>query len=258
MISVVIPTLQKGLDALKALLNNLNNDNAVGEIIVIDNSLKGFEHNFEKVRFIIPTQNLFVNPSWNLGVSESKFDYVALFNDDVIVSDTFCSKILPYLSEDKGVFGSFGDDIKLEKTDAFFAPFKDDKKIKISPTDCYIDGFGIIMVGHKNAFPHIPDEMRVYSGDNYLFKMNSNNGKQNYLIYGVEIRHYGSLSSSCMSLNEIKLHDEKYYEDHFDPPKKYSFWERFLSVNIVGRHYVICFLGLRFRARRKLANPISP
>ena len=256
MISIVIPTLQKDLYALKALLNNLNKDNAVGEIIIIDNSLKGFESHFDKVRFIIPEQNLYVNPSWNLGVRESKYDYVALFNDDVIVSETFCSKLLPYLSEDKGIFGSFGDDIKYVKGDEFFTPFEN-KKMELSPTDCMINGFGVIMIGHKSAFPHIPEEMKVFCGDDYLFKINNDNGKKNYLIYGEEIRHYGGISSGCSSLKEIKEFDEKYFEEHFNPPKKYSLLERLFSIKVYGRHVVINVLGLRFRFRKQLAKSIT-
>lgn len=256
MISVVIPTLQKDLNALKALLNNLNRDKAVGEIIIIDNSLKGFDHNFEKLRFIIPEQNLYVNPSWNLGVRESKFDYIALFNDDVIVSDTFCTKLLPYLSEDKGIFGSFGDEIKYVDPEEFYATFEE-KKIEASPTDCMINGFGVIMIGHKSAFPHIPEEMKVFCGDDYLFKINNDNRKKNYLIYGEEIRHYGGLSSGCSSLKEIKEHDEKYFEEHLNPPKKFSFLERLFSIKVRGRHYVLNVLGLRFRFRRKLEKSIT-
>lgn len=256
MISVVIPTLQKRTDILLALLENLNKDSAVGEIIVIDNSLKGFEHNFEKVRIIIPEKNLYVNPSWNLGVKECKLDYIALFNDDVLISEKFCAKVSPYLSEDKGIFGSYGDDIKCIKTDEFFAQIKDGK-IEISPTDCIIDGFGVIMIGHKSAFPQVPEEMLVYGGDEYLFKMNADRGKQNYLIYGEEIRHYGSLSSSSPTLQELKNRDEKYFDDNFDPPAKYSFLQRIFSIRIVGRHFVLHVLGLQLKFKRKLKKSIT-
>ena len=75
-LSVIIPTLQKNLDFLNQLINSLINDEAVGEIIVIDNSTKGFEYQNEKVRVIVPKQNLFVNPSWNLGTREAKYDIV--------------------------------------------------------------------------------------------------------------------------------------------------------------------------------------
>lgn len=256
MISIVIPTLQKDLDVLKALLNVLDKDEIVGEIIIIDNSLKGFEHDFKKVRFIIPKENLYVNPSWNLGVKESKFDYIGLFNDDVLVSENFCSRIYPYLTEDKGIFGSLGDSIVCVKTQEFFNPIKAGK-IELSPTDCIINGFGVIMIGHRSAFPYIPEEMKVYGGDEYLFKINDDNGKRNYLIYGEEMRHYGSLSSSCSSLNEIKDKDEKYFEDNFNPPKKLSLSDKLFSIKIKGRHFVLHVLGLRFRFRRNLEKSIT-
>ena len=43
----------------------------VDEIIVIDNSLQGIELDSKKLRVIIPNENIFVNPSWNLGVKEA-------------------------------------------------------------------------------------------------------------------------------------------------------------------------------------------
>lgn len=255
-ISVIIPTLQKNIKLLKALLNNLNNDESVGEIIIIDNSSKGFEHNFDKVRFIIPEKNLYVNPSWNLGVREAKFDYIALFNDDVLVSENFCSKILPYMTEDKGIFGSFGDEIKCIKDETIYEPIID-TKVQLSPTDCIINGFGVIMLGHKNAFPHIPEEMVVYCGDDYLFKVNNDKRKQNYLIYGLEIRHFGNLSSASPALAQIKENDEQYYINNFNPDPTYSPLEKIFSIRVQGRHFVICLLGLRFKLRRKLAKSIT-
>lgn len=256
MISVIIPTLQKNLKLLKALVNNLNKDCTVGEIIIVDNSLKGFEHEFEKIRVIIPEENLYVNPSWNLGVRESKYDYIALFNDDVLVNDDFCSQIFPYMSEDKGILGSFGDKVVCIKDEKIFKPFKK-RTMKVSPTDCMINGFGIIMAGHKSAFPHIPEEMKVYCGDDYLFKMNSNANKQNYLIYGLEMRHFGNLSSSNPILQEMKKRDEHYYIDNFDQTFQFSPKEKLFSIKIQGRHYVLHLLGLKFRLKRKIAEPIT-
>ena len=256
MISIIIPTLQKNLKLLKALLNNLNKDAEVGEIIIIDNSLKGFEHNFNKVRFILPKENLYVNPSWNLGVKEAKYDYIALFNDDVLVSETFCSKVLPYIKEDRGIFGSYGDEIACIKNDTIFEPLFDGK-LEISPTDCMINGFGVIMMGHKSAFPHIPEEMKVYGGDEYLFKINADNKKQNYLICGLAMRHYGSLSSSNPALKEMKDRDEQYFIDNYNPPEKISLKDKLLSIKIHGRHFVLRMFGLKFKVRRKLEKSIT-
>ena len=48
----------------------------VDEILIIDNSLQNYSFINEKVRVIVPQENLFVNPSWNLGVREARNEYV--------------------------------------------------------------------------------------------------------------------------------------------------------------------------------------
>ena len=160
------------------------------------------------------------------------------------------------MSEDKGILGSFGDKIKCIKDEKIFEPLKDGK-LQISPIDCMINGFGVIMMGHKSAFPFIPEEMLVYGGDEYLLKINADNHKQNYLIYGVEMRHFGSLSSANPALKEMKDRDEQYFIDYFNPLPKISFWDEIFSVKTKGRHYVLRFLGLRFRVRRKIEKSIT-
>ena len=48
-ISIIIPTMQKNILLLNKLLEKLNYDKCVDEILIIDNSTKGFESNFSKV-----------------------------------------------------------------------------------------------------------------------------------------------------------------------------------------------------------------
>ena len=43
MLSIIIPTMQKDLEVLNKLLLELDGDDSVGEILVIDNSCKGFK-----------------------------------------------------------------------------------------------------------------------------------------------------------------------------------------------------------------------
>ena len=102
-VSVVIPTLQKNLELLNNLVKTLHNDVFVSEIIIIDNSTKGYTYESDKVRVIIPKENLFVNPSWNLGVKEAKEDKIAILNDDITIPEDFCSTISEQISPDKGI-----------------------------------------------------------------------------------------------------------------------------------------------------------
>ena len=104
-VSVVIPTLQKKLEILNNLIKMLDSDNFVTEIIVIDNSTKGYIYESNKVKVIVPKENLFVNPSWNLGVKESKEDIVALLNDDITIPENFCKNVVSQMNEKMGVVG---------------------------------------------------------------------------------------------------------------------------------------------------------
>lgn len=71
-LTVVIPTLQKNKEVLTKLIDSLDRDTSVTEILLIDNSLAGFKHSSKKLKVITPEANLYVNPSWNLGVENAK------------------------------------------------------------------------------------------------------------------------------------------------------------------------------------------
>ena len=88
-VTVVIPTLQKNTIILNKLISTLEQDNAVDEILLIDNSCQGFLNTSKKLEVVKPECNLYVNPSWNLGVERAKNEIVALLNDDIIIPDNF-------------------------------------------------------------------------------------------------------------------------------------------------------------------------
>ena len=99
--SIIIPTLQKKLDILNKLISTLTKDENVGEIILIDNSLKGYKHQSEKLKVIQPKQNLYVNPAWNLGIKEAKYEYFGILNDDILLPENFCRQILDFITNHK-------------------------------------------------------------------------------------------------------------------------------------------------------------
>ena len=82
MLSVIIPTVQKKLEVLKTLVGILEQDSSVSEIFIINNkpdiplNLSG-----SKLKIYTPEENLYVNPSWNLGVSKIQNDIFVLMND---------------------------------------------------------------------------------------------------------------------------------------------------------------------------------
>ena len=166
MLSIVIPTLQKNLPVLLNLIQSLVKDDSVKEIIIIDNSLKGLDYPNKKVRVIIPDRNLYVNPSWNLGVKEAKGEIVGLLNDDIMIAKNFCSDVIKQMNRSMGLVGMNSGDYIIttneiknpEKTNLYLEKTK------------YMDmSFGVMMFFYKDTYPFIPDKLKIVYGDVWLY-----------------------------------------------------------------------------------------
>ena len=244
MLSIVIPTLQKNKEILYNLIDSLDTDNSVGEIIIIDNSLKGIEYISQKVRVITPKENLFVNPSWNLGVKEAKYDIVALFNDDISVSENFCSSVISKMTPDMGIVG-FNSGEYMEVCDKFSEqPIK--TEITLEPIKYMDKYFGVAMFFFKNAYTQIPNEMKIVYGDNFLIYNCQKNKKMCYRINGQKILHIGSLSSSNPKLKPICKNDSKIYKK-----LTMTFSRRMFSYENCWDCYKIRLSGLTFKIKKQ-------
>ncbi len=212
MLSIVIPTLQKNKEILYNLIDSLDTDKSVGEIIIIDNSLKGIEYISQKVRVITPEENLFVNPSWNLGVKEAKYDIVALFNDDISVSENFCSNVISKMTPQMGIVG-FNSGEYMEVCESFKEQ-PQPAEISLEPIKYMDKYFGVAMFFFKSAYTTIPNNMKIVYGDNWLIHNCKKNKKICYRINGQKILHIGSLSSSNPKLKPICKIDSMIYKKH--------------------------------------------
>ena len=248
MISVIIPTLQKAQDILIKLIDNLDCDNLVNEIIVIDNSLKGLEHNSKKLRVIIPSENLFVNPSWNLGVKEANNDIIALLNDDMAIPNDFCSDVVSKLTPDMGIIGmkkEFVHNIhQIEKN-----PVKA-QNLYLEKISYRCDSFGIAMFFYKKNYVEIPNEIKIYCGDDWIFYHKQNNKKNNnYVICGQQIYHLQSLSSGEKSFNPILKKDKKIYKK-----LTIKWYHRIFSFEQYENIFKLRLLGITFLFPRTKLN----
>ena len=78
--------------------------------------------------------------------------------------------------------------------------------------------------------------MKVWCGDDYLFKMNKDNDKQNYKIVGGKLKHLVSLTSDRPEFDPIKYNDQKFYTTIdknyflFAEPRKLTFLQKIFSV----------------------------
>lgn len=241
-LTVVIPTLQKNKDILNKLIDSLDLDNSVGEIILIDNSLEGFEHVSEKLRVITPKRNLYVNPSWNLGVELANNKIVCLLNDDIIIPDDFCKDVVSKMSPEMGIIGMNG--MRIEELPQEYAlPVKEN--ITLEPASYMDYYYGISLFFYKDNFLRIPDDIKIVYGDSWIFTRCKKAKMQNYRICGCTIYHYGSLSSGALELNSIARNDSKIYK-----ALTIKWYHRLFSYEELWDYHKFRILGFTFRFKK--------
>ena len=235
-VSVVIPTLQKNVELLNNLVKALNNDNSVTEIIIIDNSIKGYAYESDKVRVIVPKENLFVNASWNLGVKEAKEDVVALLNDDITIPENFCQSVVSQMHEKMGVVGFHRDYIiNIPKV----VPTLASTDIVLEKAIGRCSYFGVAMFLYKTSYFEIPEDIKIYWGDDWLYFQNKKRKRNNYYIVGQEIYHYGSLSSTDKVVAPYSKNDSKLY-------RKYTrtWWQKIINAETTYKGFRLTFFGV--------------
>ena len=235
-ISVVIPTLQKNILFLKNLISTLEKDSSVEEIIIIDNSLKGINLVSEKLRIITPSENIFVNPSWNLGVKEAKCDIVALLNDDITIPNNFCSKIANKLTPKMGAVGYFEDFVEITHE---LVEQPAESNIEFKEIIGRPEQWGIAIFFYKSSYFEIPEDLKIHFGDDWLIHKNKEAQRKNYMVIGQKIYHYSSMSVKGTPSKTFererkiyKKHTLKWYQHLFDVEKRfYGYRIRTFGIN---------------------------
>jgi hypothetical protein len=184
MFSVICPTMWR-FDPFRVFLRDLDHFDQVDEILLIDNNASdawspSHGHNFKKLRVLTQEQNIFVNPAWNLGVREARNEMLCIMNDDLIFDLRTFYRVGSYLTDPKvGVIGLAPGDYP----DITKQPKLVDGKIDIIPwKDHHLWGFGMLMFLNKSTWEPIPDELKLYYGDNWIFDGHRLAGRTNYLI----------------------------------------------------------------------------
>ena len=211
-VSAIIPTLWKAKEFTDHLVDVLVEDESVGEVIIIDNAPTDFCYTDEKVCTLKQSENLYVNPSWNLGVEESDYDKFIILNDDIIIPYNFVYELESLLTEDRGVVGI--DYNAVVAIDGFIdenITFLD-RKITLKSIKMRGWGFGIVIAGNKKSYHEIPENIRIWHGDDYLVQLNNEGTKTTYVIDNVPIFTKMSATSDLAEFEEIKDIDILMYD----------------------------------------------
>ena len=188
MISVIIPTMWR-CDRLNQTLNELNSHSLVGEILLFDNTTNQTPiTNLSKLNHILEGKNTYVTAPWNKGVKMAKHDKLFILNDDNWMDWGIMDVLYDYISDDIGVIGMAGNAIDLKESD----------ELLLTPVTHRHGNFGVAMFIHKNSWIPIPEEMKVWCQDDWLFVKNREIGKQNYALTNFKIEGSISLTNNIL------------------------------------------------------------
>lgn len=201
-ITVIIPTIWS-TDIILKSIENLEKSNIIDEIIIINNRPKLTKHiHSNKVKIFNFEKNLYVNESWNIGISKSSNEYICLLNDDIIIDDNFtfdyASKCLD--SKQVGLIGI--DKCCFKHNDIFLI-----EKISIRNR-----GYGTMIFLKKSEFIPIPNDLKIWFGDDWLIKIFEN---RVYKLRGPYIWTHMSSSSNLPEFINI-------INDDIENSKKYN------------------------------------
>lgn len=196
--SVVVPTMWRCNDVFEKILTELSNHTLVDEIIIINNEVNNTPDldilNHYKIKMLNQKENIYVNPAWNLGVHESKNDKICLLNDDLWFDIKLLNKIHSMVTPENGAFGL------CPGIEEFNQPPYIDGNIDIIEWNAHHTyGFGCLMFINKESWEDIPDELKIYYGDNFIFDNCTKNGKPIYII--TNIKHSEKFANTTSDKN---------------------------------------------------------
>jgi len=206
MISYVIPTLWYSKNIHFTISQFLEIKDSKAELIIIDNNNENYFCNDPRVTVISMKENIYVNPSWNLGVKAAKNSKVCLLNDDIYfdLKRFHNFAINSRINEIASTVTNF----RLERHPETKWAIKEIKNKNQRPSS-----FGQIILFQKKNWLNLPNEMKLYHGDDLIYYYHTLIlGKKFYKINGMKI--FGDKSTTTQRIknhNEITDHDFFYY-----------------------------------------------
>lgn len=205
--SIIIPTMYK-LPYIMDTLKDLVDIDCVDEIIVIENDECAFEKvKHEKIVYVKVFSNIYCNPAWNMGARMAKNEYICLLSDDILFDFNFIFGNLKEseLMDNIGILG-------LSENCYHEIENNDNTQIVGSMTRGY--GFGSCMFMKKENYFHIPEDLKINFGDEWLYRKQK---KPNCEISMLSTNQAVSKTVSHPSLKDTIDNDYQFWKN------KYSF-----------------------------------
>ena len=196
--TVIIPTMWVVPGVFMAMLEQYQQCDRIGEVLIINNKGEGHDLPFSKVRMLGNGKNMYVNPAWNLGASEGKCKRLIIANDDIFVEDI--EELLDLVDSNikKGMVIGVGRNCYYPKNPG---------KLSIEPMPKREYGWGCMMFMYKESYAPIPNALKIWTGDDWQIDNN-----KAYAIRGIQFYTQMSATVKQPRLKKIAVNDYKLYK----------------------------------------------
>lgn len=193
------------------------------DVLVIDNGasegVKGIIKSFgDRIKVIVNEKNIYVNPAWNQILKHfmhnMQYTHVVIFNSDAILPPNWPAQLDKFYKR----YGGLGIPVPYETQDKRFAWQEQDIN---SPLQCIeikdgIRGTCIILTRQQvNWVYPIPDEIKVWFGDNWIYDGLRRLDFSTYLIDNIIVYHALSQNVSiCPDAIEEIEGDKAWWESY--------------------------------------------
>lgn len=203
MFTCIIPTIEKS-DKWKKQISFLVEHDKVDEIIIIKDLPKpeiSAYYEFDKIKLFYTGGGYFCNGSWNMGVELAKnAENIILANDDIVFDPYSINRMADINLELFGIIG-----LGTEFKEVISRPF----------------GFGQLMFMKRKHYTPIPEGIKHWYGDDWLFYQMSLIGKPNYTL---DCRLFESELSASSGSEVVQLRikkDAEWWELNNEPFRKF-------------------------------------
>jgi len=169
MISFIIPTIWKAEEIYKSIeqFKRLQVKNV--ELIIIDNTHSDLYDSDPRIIIVKCSNNIFVNPAWNLGVKLAKNKYICLLNDDIYFNYvTVLNNFQKFIDQNPklGLIG-FNENSRIRDSSTTLNN-DDDELLLVDTTGIVPYGYGCCIFLKKEDYFDIYDDCKIFYGDTIL------------------------------------------------------------------------------------------
>ena len=184
------------------------------ELIIIDNTHSDFYDNDPRITIVKCTNNIFVNPAWNIGVKLARNNYICLLNDDIYFNYVNLFNNFERFIDQNPNLGLIGfNENSRVRDNSNILNKDDDELILVDTTGIVPFAYGCCMFLKKEDYFDIYEECKIFYGDTILI-VSIIDIKRKYMYYIDNLISIGRISVSSddypknMESDEIEFYKQ--------------------------------------------------